>query len=87
MSSHSERSRVLGLALVGVFSISAAAIAGGSKTAIATREVKTLDGRLLTLQAPKDGATAVVFYSSECPISNAYSPTLNDLRRSSPRPS
>jgi hypothetical protein len=37
------------------------------------------DGRAIELTAPKGGATAIVFYSSECPISNAYSPTLNRI--------
>jgi peroxiredoxin len=37
------------------------------------------DGRAVSTEAPKGGATALVFYSSECPISNAYSPTLNRL--------
>ncbi|WP_422930285.1 redoxin domain-containing protein [Singulisphaera sp. PoT] len=39
-----------------------------------------VDGKKVDLGAPKDGATVVVFYSTECPISNAYSPTLNRLR-------
>ena len=34
---------------------------------------------MIDLTAPKGGVTALVFYSSECPISNAYSPTLNAL--------
>ncbi|MEA2632149.1 MAG: hypothetical protein QOE66_2368, partial [Chloroflexota bacterium] len=37
------------------------------------------DGRVVQLSAPKGGASALIFYSSECPISNAYSPTLNRL--------
>ena len=28
---------------------------------------------------PKDGISVLLFYSTECPISNAYSPTLNSL--------
>ena len=36
-------------------------------------------GKVVELKAPKGGATALVFYSSECPISNAYTPTLNAL--------
>jgi peroxiredoxin len=43
------------------------------------------DGRPVELSAPKGGATALVFYSSECPISNAYSPTLNDLAADFPK--
>jgi len=37
------------------------------------------DGRTVELKAPEGGATALIFYSPECPISNAYSPTLNRL--------
>jgi hypothetical protein len=37
------------------------------------------DGRLIDLSPPKDGLSALIFYSSECPISNAYSPTLNSM--------
>jgi hypothetical protein len=36
-------------------------------------------GRAVELRVPKGGVSALVFYSSECPISNAYSPTLNEL--------
>ena len=42
------------------------------------------DGRPVELKAREGGATALVFYSSECPISNAYSPTLNRLAAESP---
>jgi peroxiredoxin len=37
------------------------------------------DGRAVELGAPKGGVSALIFYSSECPISNAYSPTLNRM--------
>jgi thiol-disulfide isomerase/thioredoxin len=50
----------------------------------APRGVRTLDGREIELKAPGNGATVLVFYSSECPISNAYSPTLNQLVREFP---
>src|SRR3954470_16404482 len=43
------------------------------------RPLKAPDGRSVELAAPKGGVSALVFYSSECPISNAYSPTLNRL--------
>lgn len=42
--------------------------------------VRGLDGRVIQLAANEGGVTALVFYSTECPISNAYSPTLNALR-------
>ncbi|QEH36457.1 hypothetical protein OJF2_50210 [Aquisphaera giovannonii] len=37
------------------------------------------DGRDLDLTAAPDGITVLLFYSPECPISNAYSPTLAAL--------
>jgi peroxiredoxin/mono/diheme cytochrome c family protein len=51
------------------------------------RDLKGPDGRTVRLAAPEGGATALVFYSSECPISNSYSPTLNALVREFPRSS
>ena len=38
-----------------------------------------IDGRAIPLVPPKGGATALIFYSTECPISNAYSPTLKPI--------
>ena len=38
-----------------------------------------LDGQVVGLSAPRGGASAVVFCSTECPISNAYTPVLNTL--------
>ena len=38
--------------------------------------LRGLDGRRANLAPPAGGATTVVFYSTECPISNGYSPTL-----------
>lgn len=78
------RSSRPGRALAFFIAAAVPAFAGGVKPTIATREVRTIDGRGFSLQAPKGGATAIVFYSSECPISNAYSPTLNELRKSFP---
>ena len=45
--------------------------------ALPVADVRAVDGRFLSL-APSDskGALAVVFYSTECPISNGFSPTL-----------
>jgi mono/diheme cytochrome c family protein len=42
-------------------------------------------GDPVSLRAPEGGVTALVFYSTECPISNAYSPTLNELGTSCAR--
>jgi peroxiredoxin len=41
--------------------------------------LRSPDGQQIDLAAPADGLTVLVFYSSECPISNAYSPTLRSL--------
>ncbi len=57
-----------------------AARAGGP----AVREVRAIDGKLVPLVPDPGGVTAVVFYSTECPISNGYSPTLAALRDSHP---
>ncbi len=45
----------------------------------AIREVRAIDGRTLPIVPPSGGATAVIFYSTECPISNEYTPKLNAL--------
>ena len=50
----------------------------------AIREVRTIDGKVLPVVPSPGGATALVFYSTECPISNAYSPTLNAIVESQP---
>jgi len=70
MSWHRFTMRPLALAV-----LAAAALAAPP----AERSLRTTDGKTLTLAAPASGATALVFCSSECPISNAYSPTLNAL--------
>ncbi len=46
---------------------------------------RAIDGRPIEWTAPKGGATVVIFYSTECPISNEYSPTLNGLTASLPK--
>src|SRR5579864_4818618 len=51
---------------------------------VAAHEMRGLDGATIRLEAPAGGVTVVVFYSSECPISNAYSVTLNALREEFP---
>ena len=43
-----------------------------------------MDGRRIDLAAPAHGATVLIFYSTECPISNSYSPTLATLVDSFP---
>ena len=46
--------------------------------------MRATNGKAVELSAPKGGASALVFYSSECPISNAYSPTLNRIMEEFP---
>jgi peroxiredoxin len=41
--------------------------------------LKSPDGMAVDLSPPRDGVSVLIFYSSECPISNAYSPTYNAL--------
>ncbi len=38
-------------------------------------------GKPVSLAIPPNGALVVVFYSTECPISNAYTPALNQIAR------
>ena len=45
---------------------------------------KTASGEAIDLDAPAGGVTVVVFLSTECPISNAYSPTINQIARNAP---
>ncbi len=46
--------------------------------------VHGLEGHRIKLAAPQGGATVLIFYSTECPISNSYSPTLKSLVESFP---
>jgi thiol-disulfide isomerase/thioredoxin/mono/diheme cytochrome c family protein len=66
-----------------VVSIASAAtdnfVSGAEPKVIGGWTVRGPDARRVELRAPADGATVLVFYSSECPISNAYSPELNRL--------
>jgi mono/diheme cytochrome c family protein len=57
---------------------------GAGNSSLPKTNVHTLDGRALSLTAPAKGATAIIFYSTECPISNGYSPTLASLMSSFP---
>ncbi len=52
---------------------------GGSPSGLKDTTLRGLDHERIQLAAPAGGATVVVFYSTECPISNAYSPTLDEL--------
>lgn len=59
-------------------------VRGSERPAGALPSFRGPDGRVVSLEAPTAGAVALVFYSSECPISNAYSPALNRLRNEFP---
>jgi len=48
------------------------------------REVRGIDGRSIPLVPAKGSVTAVVFYSTECPISNEYSPVLKAIAEGQP---
>ncbi len=63
-------------ALIGVL----VAIAPASAAAKARLgAVRGIGGRMIDLDAPAGGVSVLIFYSSECPISNSYSPTINRL--------
>ena len=76
---------VLGLASLAILCLTTGSRADAPASS-AVREVRSIEGRLVPLVPDRGGATALVFYSSECPISNAYSPTLAALRESHPSP-
>ncbi len=69
----------IALAWLGLGIVINSVTAGAVPERVTLRPMKGPDGQAVDLRAPKNGATAIVFYSSECPISNAYSPTLNRL--------
>ena len=76
-----------GVALAGfcifLVSVQPAAL-GADLSAIRKGSVRGLDGRRIDLAAPAHGATVLIFYSTECPISNSYSPTFATLAHSFP---
>jgi len=57
---------------------------GGDPSSLKGASLRGLDGKRVDLTAPPNGATVLVFYSTECPISNSYSPTLSTLIDSFP---
>ncbi len=59
-------------------------LTGAGPDRVDLRPVRAPDGRPVDLKAPQDGASVIIFYSSECPISNAYSTTLNRLVADAP---
>jgi thiol-disulfide isomerase/thioredoxin len=70
--------------LAGLVGDAAMATAAGVPENVALTPLKGPDGRTVELAAPKTGAAVIVFYSPECPISNAYGPTLNRLASEAP---
>jgi AhpC/TSA family/Copper type II ascorbate-dependent monooxygenase, C-terminal domain len=74
------KARVLVLAGLLLLAFSASAtVSAADAPELATASLPGVDGRKVSLAAPPGGATVLVFYSSECPISNSYSPTLATL--------
>ena len=71
------------LGLVAVVCLVASVATGAESPAPASLpvlDVRAADGQFLSLTpTASNGAQVVVFYSSECPISNAFSPTLHAL--------
>ena len=57
--------------------------ASPATTGLPVTDVRAVDGQFVSLAAPApEGATVVLFYSTECPISNAFSPTLEAIAKS-----
>ena len=70
-----------GLALAGfsLFLFAPGAAAGGEPASLKPTTLRGLKGERIDLAAPSGGATVLIFYSTECPISQAYSPTFGEL--------
>jgi hypothetical protein len=72
--------RVLALAgLILLLASRDARVSAGDAPELASASLAGVDGRRVSVAAPPKGATVLVFYSPECPISNSYSPTLATL--------
>ena len=54
-------------------------VVAAAETRVPLKATEGPDGRMVELKPPDRGATVLIFYSSECPISNGYSPTLNQI--------
>ncbi|APW63931.1 redoxin domain-containing protein [Paludisphaera borealis] len=83
------RGPLRGLALILTLAVGTASLRALADDAGVFRDLgplRGLNGKTLKAAPPADGAAVVVFYSSECPISNAYSPTLNQLFDAFPPP-
>ncbi len=78
---------VLGLLVTGLVTAVAGRIVAATPNPsdpVTLRSLPGPNGTTVELKAPKGGVSALVFYSTECPISNAYSPTLNRLTEEFP---
>jgi peroxiredoxin len=53
--------------------------------ALVLGSLRAPDGKQVDLTPPSEGLSVLIFYSSECPISNAYSVTYNSMFESFPR--
>jgi mono/diheme cytochrome c family protein len=74
-----------GLALAGfsllVFATSTTVLRADAAS-LPKQALRGIDGQRIELTAPPHGAMAIIFYSTECPISNSYSPTLATMAES-----
>jgi peroxiredoxin len=70
---------VCGLLLGAIPSPSPAGDQGKPPASVELGSLKGPDGRPVDLSPPRGGISVLLFYSSECPISNAYSSTYNAL--------
>jgi peroxiredoxin len=71
-----------GLALAGFCFLLIArggAAPGGEPKSLKEATLRGLDGERIAVAPPAGGASVLIFYSTECPISNSYSPTLAEL--------
>jgi peroxiredoxin len=72
--------RRLCLAGLSLLLIARGAVAAGAEPeSLKEATLRGLDGKTISVAAPAGGASVLFFYSTECPISNAYSPTFHDL--------
>ena len=80
-----------GLATLGLvvlsLSLTARTTLGGEPIRFRLQPQRGPEGRMIELAAPAKGVTVLIFYSPECPISNANSPTLNQLAAEFPKES
>lgn len=57
----------------------------GADDSLSDVKLQALSGSPVAVRPADNGVTALVFISSECPISSAYSPALNSLAREFPK--